>query len=172
MPSESRAAIELAHVAGTARRPVSVGDPDDSRRRHACCRPDAARGRSAATLRLGRAAVASPGDAARSPRDVARRDRRGRRTVFAAVRTMASKTGWVGRPSCRSRAALRPSPSAAPAPPGLVEEARVLDRDHRLVGEGLKQRDCLSVKQPGPRRRPRSRRWPASRSIGTASELR
>ena len=32
---------------------------------------------------------------------------------------------------------------------GLVEQAHVLDRDHRLVGEGLQQRDLLVGKRPG-----------------------
>ena len=34
----------------------------------------------------------------------------------------------------------------------LVEEAHVLDRDHRLVGEGLEQRDLLLGERPRPRR--------------------
>ena len=49
----------------------------------------------------------------------------------------------------------------------LVEEARVLDRDHRLVGEGLEQRELLV----GERRRRLARTWIAptprpSQSIG------
>ena len=31
---------------------------------------------------------------------------------------------------------------------GFVEQARVLDRDHRLVGEGLQQRDLLVAEAP------------------------
>ena len=35
---------------------------------------------------------------------------------------------------------------------GLVEEARVLDRDHRLVGEGLEQGDLARQERAAPRR--------------------
>ena len=42
--------------------------------------------------------------------------------------------------------------------PGLVEQAHVLDRDHRLVGEGLEQRDLLLAERPGLPARRRSRR--------------
>ena len=35
---------------------------------------------------------------------------------------------------------------------GLVEQPRVLDRDHRLVGEGLEQRDLRRGERPGARR--------------------
>ena len=52
---------------------------------------------------------------------------------------------------------------------GLVEQARVLDRDHRLVGEGLQQRDrpCRRTARLLARRR-RSTPMPRpSRSIGT-----
>ena len=41
---------------------------------------------------------------------------------------------------------------------GLVEQAHVLDRDHRLVGERLEQRDLLVVERPGLTRQTRSRR--------------
>ena len=58
---------------------------------------------------------------------------------------MASNTGWMSVGELEIDAQdLGSSRSAAPAPRcGLVEQPHVLDGDHRLVGEGLEQRDLL-----------------------------
>ena len=41
----------------------------------------------------------------------------------------------------------------------FVEQPHVLDRDHRLVGEGLEQVDPLVGERPGLARGPSARRW-------------
>ena len=55
---------------------------------------------------------------------------------------------------------------------GLVEQAHVLDRDHRLVGEGLEQRDLLVRKWPGSAGRRRWRRSHVPRARAAPSMLR
>ena len=82
------------------------------------------------------------------------------RSSREALFTMASKTGWalVGdrlmtwRISlvavCRARAPV----SSLVARLQLLEEPHVLDRDDRLVGEGLEQRDLLVGERPHLRR--------------------
>ena len=56
---------------------------------------------------------------------------------------------------------------------GLVEQARVLDRDHRLVGEGLQQRDLVSANGRGSARAtPIVPMAAPSRISGVASRLR
>ena len=84
-------------------------------------------------------------------RAVAARQRRLRRTAaeqaLAAVSDRVEDRLHVGDRAaddrrisavavCRSSASLR-----------LVEQAHVLDRDHRLVGEGLQQRDLLVARR-------------------------
>ena len=63
---------------------------------------------------------------------------------------MASNTGCTSEGELAITFRCRPSPSAAPALPRLVEQPCVLDRDHRLVGEGLQQLDLMGGERAGP----------------------
>ena len=75
-----------------------------------------------------------------------------RRTARAARSAMASNTGCTSvGDSLITRQDLGGGGLPLQRLLRLVEQPRVLDRDHRLVGEGLEQRDLLV----GERRRPR-----------------
>ena len=80
------------------------------------------------------------------------------------------------RSTSRGRGLVAPAPRAARgiALLDLVEEARVLDGDDRLVGEGLEQRDVVVRERGGPRcgRRRCAPMASPSRSIGDRDELR
>ena len=89
---------------------------------------------------------------------VERIDRRviARRTADAALSAMVSNTGWtsVGELEMTRRISLvavccsSASVSSRFRASQLREQAHVLDGDHRLVGEGLEQRDLLVGERP------------------------
>ena len=98
----------------------------------------------------------------------------------AALSTMARSTGWrsVGELAITRRISAvavccsSASVSSRLRASELREQPHVLDRDHRLVGEGLEQLDLLVARtaRPRPRRRRSTPIGAPSRSIGHAED--
>ena len=91
----------------------------------------------------------SPSRAACSPGATARRGcRRPGRAAARARRSASKHRLHVGRRAADDAQHLGGRRLPLERLLGLVEQAHVLDRDHRLVGEGLEQRDLLVGERP------------------------
>ena len=122
---------------------------------------------------LGRpAAIGRPGRAPTSPGLVALGDQQNARLRAREQRAGSYRRSCRTPARCRSATADHLQHFGGRGLPlerllGLVEQPRVLDRDHRLVGEGLQQRDLLVGERL--RRLPQDRRCSRCRGPPTAS---